>query len=153
MSFPTTAVILIAIAIYVCVYLFYGRKVARDIVKIDPTRETPAHKLYDGVDYVPGRWPVVFGHHFASIAGAAPIVGPIVALAWGWLPCILWIWFGNAFIGAIHDFLALTASVRYDGKSIQWTSGEVMRPRVSFIFSIFVYITMILVVAAFANVV
>jgi len=153
MSFPTTAVILIAIAIYVCVYFFYGRKVARDIVKIDPTRETPAHKLYDGVDYVPGRWPVVFGHHFASIAGAAPIVGPIVALAWGWLPCILWIWFGNAFIGAIHDFLALTSSVRYDGKSIQWTSGEVMRPRVSFIFSIFVYIAMILVVAAFANVV
>jgi len=152
MSFPTTAVILIAIAIYVCVYLFYGRKVARDIVKIDPKRETPAHRLYDGVDYVPGRWPVVFGHHFASIAGAAPIVGPIVALAWGWLPCILWIWFGNAFIGAIHDFLALTSSVRYDGKSIQWTSGEVMRPSVSFIFSIFVYLTMILVVAAFANV-
>jgi len=150
---PTTAVILIAIVIYVCVYLFYGRPIARNVVKIDPSRETPAHRLYDGVDYVPGKWPVVFGHHFASIAGAAPIVGPIVALAWGWVPCIIWIWFGNAFIGAIHDFMALTASVRYDGKSIQWTSGEVMTPRVSFIFSIFVYLTMILVVAAFANVV
>lgn len=149
----TTGIVLIALAIYVGVYLLYGRRVARDVVKIDATRETPAHRLYDGVDYVPGRWPVVFGHHFASIAGAAPIVGPIVALAWGWLPCILWIWLGNAFIGAIHDFLALTSSVRYDGKSIQWTSGEVMRPRVSFIFSIFVYLTMILVVAAFANVV
>jgi len=149
----TTVVIIIALAIYVAVYLLYGRRVARDIVKIDPKRQTPAHKLYDGVDYVPGKWPVVFGHHFASIAGAAPIVGPIVALAWGWVPCILWIWFGNAFIGAIHDFMALTSSVRYDGKSIQWISGEVMRPRVSFIFSIFVYLTMILVVAAFANVV
>ena len=149
----TTLVIIIALAIYVGVYFLYGKRVARDIVKIDPKRQTPAHKLYDGVDYVPGKWPVVFGHHFASIAGAAPIVGPIVALAWGWVPCILWIWFGNAFIGAIHDFMALTSSVRYDGKSIQWISGEVMRPRVSFIFSIFVYLTMILVVAAFANVV
>lgn len=153
MAFSTTAVILIAIAIYVVVYLVYGRRICCRAVKIDPSVATPAHRLYDGVDYVPGRWPVVFGHHFASIAGAAPIVGPIVALAWGWLPCILWIWFGNAFIGAIHDFLALTSSVRYDGKSIQWTSGEVMRPRVSFVFSIFVYLTMILVVAAFANVV
>ena len=148
----TTGIIIIALGIYVAVYLVYGRRVARDVVKIDATRETPAHRLYDGVDYVPGRWPVVFGHHFASIAGAAPIVGPIVALAWGWLPCILWIWLGNAFIGAIHDFLALTSSVRYDGKSVQWISGEVMRPRVSFIFSIFVYLVMILVVAAFANV-
>ena len=149
----TTVVIIIALAIYVGVYFLYGKRVARDIVKIDPKRETPAHKIYVVVDFVPGKWPVVFGHHFASIAGAAPIVGPIVALAWGWVPCILWIWFGNAFIGAIHDFMALTSSVRYDGKSIQWISGEVMRPRVSFIFSIFVYLTMILVVAAFANVV
>lgn len=153
MAFSTTAIILIAVVIYVVVYLFYGRRICSRTVKIDPSAETPAHRLYDGVDYVPGRWPVVFGHHFASIAGAAPIVGPIVALAWGWLPCILWIWFGNAFIGAIHDFLALTSSVRYDGKSIQWLSGEVMTPRVSFVFSIFVYLTMILVVAAFANVV
>ena len=149
---PTWVVIVIALAIYVAVYVLYGRKVARDVVKVDPTRQTPAHRFYDGVDYVPGKWPVVFGHHFASIAGAAPIVGPIIALAWGWLPCILWVWLGNAFIGAVHDFLALMASVRYDGKSIQWTSGEVMRPRVSFIFSIFVYLTLILVVAAFANV-
>lgn len=149
----TTLVIIVALAIYVGVYLLYGRRVARDIVKIDPKRKTPAHRLQDGVDYVPGRWPVVFGHHFASIAGAAPIVGPIVAMAWGWVPCILWVWFGNAFIGAIHDFLALTSSVRYDGKSVQWTAGEVMRPRVSFIFSIFVYLAMILVVAAFANVI
>jgi carbon starvation protein len=149
----STVIILIALAIYAAVYLLYGRKVARDIVKIDPSRKTPAHTLYDGVDYVPGRWPVVFGHHFASIAGAAPIVGPIVALAWGWVPCVLWVWFGNAFIGAIHDFMALTSSVRHDGKSIQWSAGEVMTPRVSFIFAIFVYLTMILVVAAFANVV
>lgn len=149
----STIIILIALAVYVVVYLVYGRKVARDIVKVDPSRKTPAHTLYDGVDYVPGRWPVVFGHHFASIAGAAPIIGPIVALAWGWVPCVLWVWFGNAFIGAIHDFMALTSSVRHDGKSIQWSAGEVMTPRVSFIFSIFVYLTMILVVAAFANVI
>jgi len=149
----TALLIILALAIYVSVYLFYGRRVARDVVKLDPKAKTPAHRLYDGVDYVPGKWPVVFGHHFASIAGAAPIVGPIVGLTWGWLPCILWIWFGNAFIGAIHDFMALTSSVRHDGRSVQWIAGEVMRPRVSVIFSIFVYIAMILIVAAFAGVV
>jgi len=123
------------------------------VAKLSPMTKTPAHRLYDGVDYVPSKWPVVFGHHFASIAGAGPIVGPIQGITWGWGAAILWIWFGNAFIGAVHDFMALVASIRYDGRSIQWVAGEVMKPRVSVIFGIFVYIAMILIIASFSNVV
>jgi len=148
----TTLMIVLAAVIYVAVYLVYGKRVAI-LTKLDAKNVTPAHRLFDGVDYVPGKWPVVFGHHFASIAGAGPIVGPIVGITWGWGAAILWIWFGNAFIGAVHDFMALISSVRYDGRSIQWIGGEVMKPRVSIIFGIFVYIAMILIIAAFANVV
>ncbi|MBE9505873.1 MAG: carbon starvation protein A [Chloroflexi bacterium] len=148
----TTLMIVLAVVIYVAVYLLYGKRVAR-VAKLDAKNVTPAHRLFDGVDYVPGKWPVVFGHHFASIAGAGPIIGPIVGITWGWAPCILWIWFGNAFIGAVHDFMALLSSVRYDGRSVQWVAGEVMRPRVSIIFGIFVWIAMVLVISAFTNVV
>lgn len=148
----TTLMIVLAVVIYVAVYLIYGRHVGR-VAKLDAKNVTPAHRLYDGVDYVPAKWPVVFGHHFASIAGAGPIVGPIVGITWGWAPAILWIWFGNAFIGAVHDFMAVISSVRYDGRSVQWIAGEVMKPRVSLVFGIFVWIAMVLVIAAFTNVV
>ncbi len=108
----TTLIILIALVLYVAVYLLYGKRIAHNVAKLDATAKTPAHRLYDGVDYVPSKWPVVFGHHFASIAGAGPIVGPIQGVTWGWGAAILWIWFGNAFIGAVHDFMALVASIR-----------------------------------------
>ncbi len=149
----TTLIIVVALAIYVAVYVLYGKRIAKSVAKLDPNAKTPAHRLYDGVDYVPGKWPVVFGHHFASIAGAGPIVGPIQGVTWGWGAAILWIWFGNAFIGAVHDFMALVASIRYDGRSIQWVAGEVMKPRVTVVFGIFVYIAMILIIASFTNVV
>ncbi len=149
----STLIIIVALLIYVAVYFLYGKRIATNVAKLDAKTQTPAHRLYDGVDYVPSRWPVVFGHHFASIAGAGPIVGPIVGVTWGWVPAILWIWLGNAFIGAVHDFMAIVASIRYDGKSIQWVAGEVMKPRVSVIFGIFVWIAMVLIIAAFTNVV
>ena len=149
----TTLMIILAAVIYVLVYLLYGKRIARDVAKLDAKNATPAQRLNDGVDYVPTKWPVVFGHHFASIAGAGPIVGPIVGITWGWGASILWIWFGNAFIGAVHDFMALISSVRYDGRSVQWIAGDVMKPRVTIIFGIFVYIAMILIIAAFTNVV
>lgn len=149
----TTLIIVAALVIYVAVYLLYGKRIATNVAKLDSKAQTPAHRLYDGVDFVPTKWPVVFGHHFASIAGAGPIVGPIVGITWGWVPAILWIWFGNAFIGAVHDFMAIVASIRYDGKSVQWVAGEVMKPRVSTIMGIFVWIAMVLIIAAFANVV
>ncbi|RLF89520.1 carbon starvation protein A, partial [Thermococci archaeon] len=96
---------------------------------------------------------VLYGHHFASIAGAGPIVGPAVAMAWGWLPGLLWVWFGNVFIGAVHDYLALMSSVRYDGKSIQWIAGKLMSKRTSMAFELYVWFALLLVIAAFAAVI
>jgi len=145
--------VLIAAIIYVLFYMTYGKALQNKIVKADSSRKTPAHRLYDGVDYVPAHPIVLYGHHFASIAGAGPIVGPALAMAWGWLPSILWVWFGNVFIGAVHDYLALMASVRYDGKSIQWISGKLMSKRTGVLFEIYIWFTLLLVVAAFVAVV
>jgi len=115
--------------------------------------EAPSKRLYDGVDYIPARKEVLFGHHFASIAGAAPIIGPALAICWGWAPGLLWVWFGNIFIGAVHDYLALMASVRYDGKSIQFVATDLMGKRTGYAFYWIVFFLLILVVAAFAAVV
>ncbi len=147
----STVLIIIGLGIYLVFYHLYGKYLQRSIVgKSD--KETPAKRLYDGVDYVPANKYVLFGHHFASIAGAAPIVGPVIALAWGWLPALLWIWFGNVFIGAVHDYLSLMSSVRYDGHSIQWVAGKVIKKRTSYIFAWFIFFVLILVVAAFGAV-
>jgi carbon starvation protein len=149
----TTIIVLAGAAIYVGSYLLYGRWMERRLVKADPDRATPAHRLGDGVDYVPARPLVLFGHHFASIAGAAPIIGPAIAMVWGWLPGLLWIWLGNVFIGAVHDYLSLMASVRYDGRSVQWVAARIIRPRTGYAFSLFILFALILIVAAFAAVI
>ncbi|EHR77669.1 carbon starvation protein CstA [Thermococcus litoralis DSM 5473] len=148
-----SAVIILAAAIvYVAMYFTYGKSLQSKVVKADPNRPTPAHKLYDGVDYVPAHPVVLYGHHFASIAGAGPITGPALAMAWGWIPSLLWVWFGNVFIGAVHDYLALMASVRYDGKSIQWIAGKIMSKRTGVAFEVYIWFTLLLVVAAFVAV-
>ncbi|WP_297536339.1 carbon starvation protein A [Thermococcus sp.] len=149
----SAVIILIAAAIYVGFYFSYGKALQNKVVRADPNRPTPAHRLYDGVDYVPANPVVLYGHHFASIAGAGPIVGPAVAMAWGWLPGLLWVWFGNVFIGAVHDYLALMSSVRYDGKSIQWIAGKLMSKRTSMAFELYVWFSLVLVVAAFGAVI
>ncbi|ASA77696.1 carbon starvation protein A [Thermococcus sp. 5-4] len=149
----SAVIILIAAAIYVGLYMTYGRSLQSKVVRADPNRPTPAHKLYDGVDYVPAHPMVLYGHHFASIAGAGPIVGPAVAMAWGWLPGLMWVWFGNVFIGAVHDYLALMSSVRYDGKSVQWIAGKLMSRRTSMAFELYVWFALVLVIAAFAAVI
>ena len=94
---------------------------------------------------------MLFGHHFASIAGGAPILGPALAMAWGWWAGLLWIWFGNILIGAVHDYLSIMASVRYEGKSIQWIAGKMMRPRTSYLFQVFAYLTLVLALGAFST--
>ncbi|WP_297534942.1 carbon starvation protein A [Thermococcus sp.] len=149
----SAVIILIAAAIYVGFYFSYGKALQNKVVRADPNRPTPAHRLYDGVDYVPANPVVLYGHHFASIAGAGPIVGPAVAMAWGWLPGLLWVWFGNVFIGAVHDYLALMSSVRYDGKSVQWIAGKLMSKRTSMAFELYVWFSLVLVVAAFGAVI
>ncbi|MCD6492528.1 MAG: carbon starvation protein A [Archaeoglobaceae archaeon] len=142
-----------AAIVYVVFYFLYGKNLERKIIRADPSRKTPAHRLYDGVDYVPAHPVVLYGHHFASIAGAGPIVGPAVAMAWGWLPGLLWVWFGNVFIGAVHDYLALMSSVRHDGKSIQWLSGKLMTKRTGYTFEVYIFFALILVLAAFTAVI
>ncbi|WP_068140487.1 carbon starvation CstA family protein [Limnochorda pilosa] len=148
----TTWLLLLGLVLYVVAYLTYGRGLSRSVVHTDDSRQTPAHTLYDGVDYVPGNPLAIYGHHFASIAGAGPITGPAIAMIWGWLPSLIWIWLGNIVIGAVHDYLAVMASVRSEGKSIQWIAGKTMKPRTSRIMMVFIYATLVLVVAAFVTV-
>ncbi len=149
----TTLIIVIGFSVYMILYFTYGKKLEKDIVMASDANEAPSKRLYDGVDYIPARKEVLFGHHFASIAGAAPIIGPALAICWGWVPGLLWVWFGNIFIGAVHDYLALMASVRYDGKSIQFVASDLMGKRTGTAFYWIVFFLLILVVAAFGAVV
>ena len=149
----TTIVIILAFIIYMGLYFIYGKKIERDVVRASDAVDAPSKRLYDGIDYVPANKFVLFGHHFASIAGAGPIIGPAMAMCWGWLPGLLWVWFGNVFIGAVHDYLALMASVRYDGKSVQFVASDLFTKRSGTAFYWLVFFMLILVVAAFADVV
>lgn len=134
-------------------YKFYG-KIAERLWQIDPKRKTPAIEKPDGVDYVPAKnWLILFGHHFASIAGAGPIIGPvIVCCCWGWLPAVIWIVLGSIFLGGMHDFSSLLLSVRHGGKSIGNIAESVVNYRTKIIFSLFLWLALILIVAVFAAV-
>ena len=137
------------IIFFIAAYGFYGLYLAR-LFGVDPARETPAHTRRDGVDYVPSKLPILFGHHFASIAGAGPIVGPVLAAYLGWGPVALWVLFGCVFIGAMHDFAALFASVRNEGRSIGYVIEQYLGYAGRQIFLIFCWFALILVVAIFA---
>ncbi len=149
----TTLIVLFAIALYLVFYFTYGKTIRDKILKSDKAAAAPSVRLSDGVDYVPTSKYVLFGHHFASIAGAGPITGPAIAVAWGWLPGLLWIWFGNVFLGAIHDYLALAASVRYDGRSMQFVAQDLIGKKAGRTFGWFIMFLCILVVAAFGDIV
>lgn len=146
------SLILIAIVVFLIAYVTYGSWLCKKW-GIDPTRKTPAHTMNDGVDYVPAKAPVLLGHHFASIAGAGPIVGPIAAAMFGWLPVFLWIIVGSIFFGGVHDFGSLFASMRHDGKSLGNIIEANMGDSGKKLFSIFAWLTLLLVEAAFVNVV
>ncbi|MCQ4772889.1 carbon starvation protein A [Lacrimispora saccharolytica] len=133
-------------------YVTYGKWLAQQW-GIDENRVTPAHELEDGNDYVPAKAPVLMGHHFSSIAGAGPINGPIQAAVFGWVPVLLWVLIGGIFFGAVHDFGALFASIRHKGQSIGEVIEDSMGTGAKRLFIIFSYLTLILVVAAFASIV
>nr|WP_319777093.1 carbon starvation protein A [uncultured Sphaerochaeta sp.] len=145
-------IIFLAIAAFVVAYIFYGGWLCRKW-GISNKRPTPAHEKEDGIDYVPASKGVVLGHHFASIAGAGPITGPIAAAMFGWVPVLLWIVIGSIFVGGVHDFGSMVASIRHDGKSI----GEIIEKNIGTrgkkLFAIFAWLTLVLVVAAFLNIV
>ncbi len=144
--------ILVSIVVFIIAYMTYGAYLAKQW-GIDPTRKTPAHEINDGVDYVPTKPAVLLGHHFASIAGAGPINGPIQAAIFGWVPVLLWIVIGSIFVGGVHDFGSLFASVRHKGKSIGEVIHTNMGKKGMMLFSIFAWLTLLLVVAAFTNIV
>ncbi len=149
----TTILLIGGLVLYLVFYFTYGKKLEKNLIKAESGPETPSKRLEDGVDYIPTNKYVLFGHHFASIAGAGPIVGPAMAIAWGWLPSLLWVWIGNVFIGAIHDYFSLSASVRYDGRSIQFISQDLVGKKPGKSFGWFLLFLSILVVAAFSAVV
>lgn len=145
--------LIICVAVLAIGYIFYGGWLCKQWGVGEGKTETPAHTMEDGVDYVPAKAPILMGHHFSSIAGAGPITGPIGAAMFGWLPVTLWILIGGIFFGGVHDFGALFASVRNKGMSIGEIISANMSKRAKRLFIIFSYLTLILVVAAFASIV
>lgn len=142
--------LLVALVAFVAAYAFYGSFIIKKLGGVDPTAKTPAHAMRDDVDYVPARLPVLMGHHFASIAGAAPIIGPIVAAVFGWIPVFLWVVLGGIFIGAVHDTSGLYASIRHRAKSIAEIMGENIGISGKKLFAAFTWLTLILLLAVFA---
>lgn len=149
----TLVLLLICVAVLLCGYIFYGRWLCKQWGVGESKEQTPAHTMEDGVDYVPAKAQVLMGHHFSSIAGAGPITGPIGAAMFGWIPVTLWILVGGIFFGGVHDFGALFASIRHKGQSIGEIISTNMSRRAKRLFIIFAYLTLILVVAAFASIV
>ena len=145
-------VVIVGIIILIVGYIFYGGWLAKQW-GVDDSKVTPAHELEDGMDYVPAKAPVLMGHHFSSIAGAGPINGPIQAAVFGWVPVVLWVLVGGIFFGAVHDYGALFASIRHKGQSLGEVVALNIGDRAKKLFLVFSYLTLVLVVAAFASIV
>ena len=141
------------VVIVVIGYWVYARHVAKNVFEIDPNRATPAKMYQDGVDFMPANKNVLFGFQLNSIAGAAPIIGPIVALQWGWVPALLWLGLGVFFIGWLHDFSSAMVSVRSDGQTFGAISYKLISPRARKILLTFVYFYLLLVASAFGHVI
>ena len=131
-------------------YRFYSKFIAEKIYRLDPHFETPAHAMRDDVDYVPTHRFVLWGHHFTAVAGAAPIVGPAVAIIWGWVPAFIWVVLGTIFFSGVHDFGSIWASVRNKARSIGALTGDVVSQRSRTIFMIVIFLLLLLVNAVFA---
>lgn len=134
-------------------YFLYSKFIAQKIYQLNPDFKTPAHEFEDGVDYVPTNRFVLWGHHFTSVAGAAPIVGPAIAVIWGWAPAFLWVVFGTIFFAGVHDFGAIWASVRNKAKSVGALTGDVVGKRARSIFMIVIFLVLLMVNAVFAVVI
>ena len=138
---------------YFVAYHTYGRFLARKIFKLDRDAPVPSRELRDGIDYVPARKGIIFGHHYTSIAGTGPIVGPAIGIIWGWLPAVLWVFLGSIFMGAVHDFGSLVISLRNEGKSLSEIAAKYINMRVRFIFFAVVFLSLLIVIAIFGVVI
>jgi carbon starvation protein len=144
---------LVIIALYFAAYFTYGRWLSRKLFELSAKRLCPSHEFEDGIDYVPTSRSVVFGHHFTSIAGTGPIVGPAIGVIWGWVPALLWVVFGSIFIGAVHDLGSLVVSLRNRGKSVGDLAGALVGPRVRLLFMAVLVLALTLVLAVFGLVI
>ncbi len=149
----TLAIALGAFVLYLVAYFTYGRWLSRKIFKLDPAATVPSVALNDNRDYVPTSKSVIFGHHFTSIAGTGPIVGPALAVIWGWVPALLWVLFGSIFIGAVHDFGALVVSMRNRGQTVGDIAGRVLAPRTRVLFLSILFLALTIVLAIFGLVI
>ena len=143
-------VMVVTFALYILAYNLYGKKLGSKVFELATRNITPAEKHNDGVDYVPTNKFILAGHHFTSIAGTGPIVGPVLGVIWGWVPALLWVVFGSIFAGAVHDFGALVLSMRHDGRSIGDITGSVVNPRTRSLFFLIIFFCLWIVIAIFA---
>jgi carbon starvation protein len=147
------ALLLVGLIAMALGYVFYSKFIAERIYRLDPNYRTPAHTMRDGVDYVPTNKFVLWGHHFTSVAGAAPIVGPAIAVIWGWGPAFAWVVFGTIFFAGVHDFGALWASARSRGQSVGMLSGRLIGARGRSLFLVVIFLVLLMVNGAFAAVI
>ncbi|MEZ6045492.1 MAG: carbon starvation protein A [Planctomycetaceae bacterium] len=138
---------------YLVAYHTYGRWLNKKIFGLDPEANVPSHELRDDIDFVPTKKNVIFGHHFTSIAGTGPIVGPAIAVFWGWLPALLWVFFGSIFVGAVHDFGSLVISLRNRGQTVGEIAGRVITPRARLLFLLILFAALTVVLAVFGLVI
>ncbi len=141
---------IVALGSFYMAYKFYGGFLSKKILALDPDRRTPSHEFEDGVDYVPTDRKVLWGHHFTSIAGAAPIVGPAIGVIWGWLPALIWVVVGTIFMGAVHDLGALAISLRHKGRSIGELTEDIISSRSRTLFLLIMLFLVWIVIAVFA---
>ncbi|MFK5924661.1 MAG: carbon starvation protein A, partial [Verrucomicrobiota bacterium] len=150
---PTLAIALGSLVLYLVAYHTYGRWLARKIFKLDPDAVVPSVALNDDKDFVPTDKSIIFGHHFTSIAGTGPIVGPALAVIWGWVPALLWVLFGSVLIGAVHDFGSLVVSMRNRGQTVGDIAGRVLTPRTRVLFLSILFMALTIVLAIFGLVI
>ena len=146
-------IMILAFAGYLIMYKLYGKYIGYKIYQLDDANKVPAVELEDGTDYVPTKKEIIFGHHFTSIAGTGPIVGPAVAIIWGWVPALLWVFIGSIIMGAVHDFGSLIISMRNQGKSISEFTAKYINPRTKWFFFLIVFIELWIVVSIFGLVI
>lgn len=145
--------VLLALAGYLLAYRLYGRYLGKKILRLSSSRIMPAHEFRDGIDFVPTKPHIIFGHHFTTIAGLGPIVGPAIGIIWGWLPAFLWVFLGSIFMGAVHDFTTLVVSARNRGKSIGELTGAIISPSARFALQFIMQLLLFIVLAVFAMIV
>jgi carbon starvation protein len=142
------------LCLYVLFYRLYAKNIlSRKIFELDESAETPAHAMRDDVDYVPTNKYILFGHHYASIAGLAPMLGPAIAVIWGWVPALCWVVFGTLLVGAVHDFSALVLSIRHKGQSVGSIARDVISPRTRLLFLLVIFFLVALAMGVFVLVI